>query len=29
MGIDRLSTWLTKFGYGQYTGIDLSKSAPA
>ncbi len=25
MGIDRLSTWLTKFGYGQYTGIDLSE----
>ncbi|AEW44424.1 penicillin-binding protein 2 [Serratia symbiotica str. 'Cinara cedri'] len=23
MGIDRLSSWLTKFGYGQYTGIDL------
>ncbi|MND99499.1 Stage V sporulation protein D [compost metagenome] len=25
MGIDRLSTWLTKFGYGEYTGIDLSE----
>ncbi len=25
MGMDRLSTWLTKFGYGQYTGIDLSE----
>lgn len=25
MGIDRLSEWLTKFGYGQYTGIDLSE----
>ncbi|WP_457913859.1 peptidoglycan DD-transpeptidase MrdA [Candidatus Gillettellia adelgis] len=25
MGIDRLSMWLTKFGYGQYTGIDLSE----
>ncbi|VAX77049.1 Peptidoglycan D,D-transpeptidase MrdA [Serratia symbiotica] len=25
MGIDRLSSWLMKFGYGQYTGIDLSE----
>lgn len=25
MGIDRLSEWLSKFGYGQYTGIDLSE----
>ncbi|CAK8736406.1 Peptidoglycan D,D-transpeptidase MrdA [Sodalis praecaptivus] len=25
MGIDRLSEWMTKFGYGQYTGIDLSE----
>ncbi|RTF81302.1 penicillin-binding protein 2 [Serratia marcescens] len=25
MGIDRLSSWLTKFGYGQYTGIDLAE----
>ncbi|MBP2844863.1 peptidoglycan DD-transpeptidase MrdA [Dickeya oryzae] len=24
MGIDRLSEWMTKFGYGQRTGIDLS-----
>ncbi|WP_044104692.1 peptidoglycan DD-transpeptidase MrdA [secondary endosymbiont of Ctenarytaina eucalypti] len=23
MGIDRLSEWMTRFGYGQYTGIDL------
>lgn len=23
MGIDNLSIWMTKFGYGQYTGIDL------
>lgn len=23
MGIDNLSTWMIKFGYGQYTGIDL------
>jgi penicillin-binding protein 2 len=25
MGIDRLAEWLTKFGYGQYTGIDLAE----
>ncbi|WJV68169.1 peptidoglycan DD-transpeptidase MrdA [Pectobacteriaceae bacterium CE70] len=25
MGIDRLSEWMTKFGYGQYTGIDISE----
>lgn len=25
MGIDRLSEWLSKFGYGQYTGVDLSE----
>ncbi|MFC0229588.1 peptidoglycan DD-transpeptidase MrdA [Serratia aquatilis] len=25
MGIDRLSSWLSKFGYGDYTGIDLSE----
>lgn len=25
MGIDQLSEWMTKFGYGQYTGIDLSE----
>jgi len=25
MGIDRLSEWMGKFGYGQYTGIDLSE----
>ncbi|XZQ55194.1 MAG: peptidoglycan DD-transpeptidase MrdA [Arsenophonus sp.] len=23
MGIDRISKWMKKFGYGQYTGIDL------
>ncbi|CAD83379.1 penicillin-binding protein 2 [Candidatus Blochmanniella floridana] len=23
MGIDNLSEWMTKFGYGKYTGIDL------
>ncbi|HHH0340639.1 TPA: peptidoglycan DD-transpeptidase MrdA [Yersinia enterocolitica] len=25
MGIDRLSSWMSKFGYGEYTGIDLSE----
>lgn len=25
MGIDRINEWLSKFGYGQYTGIDLSE----
>jgi len=25
MGIDRLSEWMGKFGYGHYTGIDLSE----
>ncbi|MBW7982642.1 peptidoglycan DD-transpeptidase MrdA [Enterobacillus tribolii] len=25
MGIDRLSEWLSKFGYGEYTGIDLAE----
>ncbi|WP_387466370.1 peptidoglycan DD-transpeptidase MrdA [Photorhabdus sp. RM323S] len=25
MGIDRLSEWMTKFGYGEYTGIDLAE----
>lgn len=25
MGIDRLSEWMSKFGYGQYTGIDLAE----
>ncbi|AEI74913.1 Penicillin-binding protein 2 [Candidatus Moranella endobia PCVAL] len=25
MGIDRLSDWMFKFGYGQYTGIDLAE----
>ncbi len=25
MGIDRLSEWMSKFGYGHYTGIDLSE----
>lgn len=26
MGIDRLSLWMTKFGYGERTGIDISPS---
>ncbi|MGP1953277.1 MAG: peptidoglycan DD-transpeptidase MrdA [Arsenophonus sp. ET-KM2-MAG3] len=25
MGIDRISKWMQKFGYGHYTGIDLSE----
>ncbi|MEI9533210.1 peptidoglycan DD-transpeptidase MrdA [Moellerella wisconsensis] len=25
MGIDRLSDWMIKFGFGDYTGIDLSE----
>ncbi len=25
MGIDKLSAWMTRFGYGDYTGIDLSE----
>lgn len=25
MGIDRLSSWMGKFGYGHYSGIDLSE----
>jgi penicillin-binding protein 2 len=25
MGIDRIHTWLSKFGYGQSTGIDLNE----
>ncbi|XPE49594.1 hypothetical protein ACNKHL_03850 [Shigella flexneri] len=29
MGIDRLSEWMGKFGYGHYTGIDLQKNVPA
>lgn len=26
MGIDRLYEWMTKFGFGQYTGIDFSRA---
>ncbi|MGC6746682.1 penicillin-binding transpeptidase domain-containing protein [Escherichia coli] len=29
MGIDRLSEWMGKFGYGHYTGIDRRKNVPA
>lgn len=25
MGIDRLSSWMNKFGYGEYSGIDLAE----
>lgn len=25
MGIDRLAEWMSKFGYGHYTGIDLAE----
>lgn len=25
MGIDRLSAWMSKFGYGHFTGIDLAE----
>jgi len=25
LGIDRLGEWMNKFGYGEYTGIDLSE----
>ncbi|ENG4184348.1 peptidoglycan DD-transpeptidase MrdA [Providencia rettgeri] len=25
MGIDRLSVWMTRFGFGEYTGIDLAE----
>ncbi|MCW2478303.1 peptidoglycan DD-transpeptidase MrdA [Candidatus Symbiopectobacterium sp. NZEC135] len=25
MGIDRLAEWMNKFGYGEYTGIDLAE----
>lgn len=27
MGIDRIHFWLSKFGYGQYSGIDLMEQA--
>ncbi|MDX7988337.1 peptidoglycan DD-transpeptidase MrdA [Xenorhabdus sp. 12] len=28
MGIDKLSEWMSKFGYGQLTGIDLKEERP-
>lgn len=28
MGIDRLSEWMGKFGYGQLSGIDLTEETP-
>ena len=29
LGIDRLSTWMNKFGYGEYTGIDIHEESRA
>ena len=29
LGIDRLSTWMNKFGYGEYTGIDIHEESKA
>ncbi|MEC6884141.1 penicillin-binding protein 2 [Photobacterium piscicola] len=29
LGIDRLSTWMNKFGYGVYTGIDIHEESKA
>ncbi|PSW04011.1 penicillin-binding protein 2 [Photobacterium lipolyticum] len=29
LGIDRLSSWMTKFGYGEYTGIDIYEESKA
>ncbi|HIF9134778.1 TPA: penicillin-binding protein 2 [Photobacterium damselae] len=29
MGIDRLSTWMNKFGYGEYTGVDIHEESKA
>lgn len=28
MGIDRLSSWMNKFGYGEYSGIDIAEEYP-
>ncbi|MBK5142837.1 peptidoglycan DD-transpeptidase MrdA [Budviciaceae bacterium BWR-B9] len=28
MGIDRLSGWMRKFGYGEYSGIDIAEEYP-
>jgi penicillin-binding protein 2 len=29
LGIDRLSSWMQKFGYGEYTGIDIFEESKA
>ena len=29
LGIDRLSTWMNKFGYGEYTGVDIHEESRA
>lgn len=29
LGIDRLSVWMQKFGYGEYTGIDIFEESKA
>ena len=29
MGIDRISSWMTMFGFGDYTGIDLYEESSA
>lgn len=29
LGIDRLSAWMNKFGYGEYTGIDIREESRA
>ncbi len=29
LGIDRLSSWMMKFGYGEYTGIDIHEESKA
>ncbi|OOE71103.1 penicillin-binding protein 2 [Salinivibrio kushneri] len=29
MGIDKLSMWMEKFGFGQYTGIDIQEESSA
>ncbi|PSW09771.1 penicillin-binding protein 2 [Photobacterium sanctipauli] len=29
LGIDRISDWMTRFGYGEYTGIDIHEESKA
>jgi penicillin-binding protein 2 len=29
MGIDRISSWMSKFGFGEYTGIDIFEESKA